>query len=119
MKMSKNVVSIGILIIILLAVKLIVIPLYIVFSANINVVKYENCTNVINVTSEELKKYPAIEKVIKGEGCSESGAVCIITNDEWIKTKNYIGNKRANNTKGECFRFENYDGFYNLNFNRP
>lgn len=117
--MSKKFVGIGILIIIILTVKLIVIPFYIVFSANINVVKYDNCTNVINVTSEELKKYPAIEKVINGEGCSESGAVCIITNDEWIKTKNYIENKRVNNTQEECFKFEKHDGFYKLNFNKP
>ncbi|MFA4958134.1 MAG: hypothetical protein WC556_14290 [Candidatus Methanoperedens sp.] len=119
MKMSKMIVGIGILILIILIVKSIVIPIYIAFSANINIVKYDNCINVINVTSEELKKYPAIEKVINGEGCSESGALCIITNDEWIKTKNYIENKRVNNTQLECFKFENHDGFYNLNFNRP
>ena len=119
MKMSKKIVCIGILIIIVLIVKSIVIPFYIAFFANINVVKYDYCTNVINVTSEELKKYPAIERVINGEGCSESGSLCIITHDEWIKTKNFIENKRVNNPQGECFEFENHDGFYSLNFNRP
>ncbi|MFA4957321.1 MAG: hypothetical protein WC556_10175 [Candidatus Methanoperedens sp.] len=119
MKISKMIVGIGILIIFILIVKSIVIPLYIGFFANINIVKYDNCTNVINLNSEELEKYPAIEKVINGEGCSESGAVCIITHDEWIQTKNYIDNKSVNNTQLECFKFENHDGFYNLNFNRP
>lgn len=118
--MSKKIVGIGILVIIILIVKLIVMPIYIASSANINIVKYDNCPNVINVTSEELIKYPAIEKVLNGEGwCSESGAVCIITDDEWIKTKNYIDNKRVNNTQLECLKFENHDGFYVLNFNRP
>lgn len=43
------------------------IPFYFVFNANINVVKYGYCTNGINVTTEELKNYPAIERVINGE----------------------------------------------------
>jgi hypothetical protein len=47
MKISRMIAGIGILIIIILIVKLIVIPVYIVFSANINIVKYDNCTNVI------------------------------------------------------------------------
>lgn len=119
MKTSKKIVGIGILIIIILIVKSIVIPLYFIFSANINVVKYANCTNGINVTTEELKKYPVIERVLNGEGCSESGAFCIITQDEWIKTKNFIDNKRTDNPQGECFKFGKHDGFYSLNFNRP
>ena len=95
-------------------------PFYFVFSANVNVVKYDDCTNVINVTAEELKKYPAVERVLNGEGCSmESGALCIITQDEWNETKNFIDNKRVNNPQGECFKFEKHDGFYSLNFNRP
>jgi hypothetical protein len=110
MKISKIIVIIGILVIIILSVKPIVIPLYSAFFANIN---------VINVTTEELKNYPAIERVINGKGCSESGGLCIIPQDEWNKTKNFIDNKYVNNPKGECFKFGNHDGFYSLAFNRP
>ena len=119
MKISKIIIVIGILVIIILSVKSIMIPLYFVSFANINVVKYETCTNAINVTTEELKNYPAIERVINGKGCSESGALCIITHDEWNKTKNFIDNKFINNPKGECFKLGNHDGFYSLAFNRP
>ena len=119
MKTSKMIIGIGILIIIILIVKSIVIPFYFIFSVNITVVKYGSCNNVINVTAEEFKKYPAIERVLNGEGCSESGALCIIIQDDWNKTKNFIDNKRANNPQGECFKFGKHDGFYSLNFNRP
>lgn len=119
MKRKKLIICVIALIIIILAVKSIVIPLYFAFFANINVVKYETCNNVINVTTEELKNYPAIERVINGKGCSESGALCIITRDEWNKTKNFIDNKFIDNPKGECFKLGNHDGFYSLAFNRP
>jgi hypothetical protein len=92
MKKSKKIVGIGILIIILLIVKLMVIPLYFALFANIYVTKYsdadcvqlEGCPNAINVTTEELKQNPAIERVINGEGCS--GSQCIITREEWNKS---------------------------------
>lgn len=106
-----------ILIIIIFITKSIVMPFYLMFNANINVIKYDYCANVINVTTYELKQYPAIERVINGKGCS--GTLCIITQDEWNKTKNFIDNKRVNNPQGECFKFEKHDGFYSLNFNRP
>lgn len=118
MKVSKMIVGIGILIIIILIVKSIVIPFYFMSSANINVVKYDSCDSAINVTTEELKENPTIERVIKGEGCSENGALCIITNEEWNKTKNFIYNKIANSSQG-CFKFGEHDGFYSLAFNRP
>lgn len=118
MKVSKMIVGVGILIIIILIVKSIAIPFYFMSSANINVVKYDSCDNAINVTTEELKEDPTIEKVINGEGCSENGALCIITNEEWSKTKNFIYNKIANSSQG-CFKFGEHDGFYSLAFNRP
>jgi len=118
MKTYKKIVGIGILIIIILIVKSIVIPFYFIFSANINVVKYDSCDSAINVTTEELKENPTIERVINGEGCSENGALCIITHEEWNKTKNFIYNKIANSRQG-CFKFGEHDGFYSLAFNRP
>ena len=53
MKRKKLILGIITLIVILLIVKSIMIPLYFVFNANINVVKYDDCINGINVTTEK------------------------------------------------------------------
>lgn len=116
MKKSKVLVIIVILIIGVWFVESVAMPFYYFLFANVNVLKYP--TGVCaNVTTEELEKYPALEKVINGEGCS--GTLCVVTPDEWGKIHNFTDNLRRNDPHGGCIKFETYDGFYNIETIRP
>ncbi len=109
-------ISIVALIIIILFLKL-VIPFYYVLFANINIVEIGNCQNVINITTDELEKIPASGKVVNGKACRNG--LCVVSQEDWNQIKNFINNKRINNPNGECFKFEKYDGFYSISYNRP
>lgn len=111
---KKAIVGTIILIVGVILIWSIVIPLYYVNYGNINVIKYDTCDNIINVT-DDLEKYPALKKVLNGDQCY--GTVCKITQNEWNEIKNFIESKR--NNPGECIKFENYDGVYKINFIRP
>ena len=118
MKRSKVIVLIVILIIGVWFVESVAMPFYYFLFANVNVVKHSTGASVCaNVTKEELENYPALENAINGKGCS--GTLCVVTQDEWSKIHNFTDNIRRNDPNGKCFRFETYDGVYNIETIRP
>lgn len=116
MKYPKVIAIIVILIIGIWFVDSVALPFYYFLFANVNVLKYPNGA-CANVTAEELEIYPALEKVIKGEGCS--GTLCVVTQDEWSEIHNFTDNLRRNDPDGDCMKFEKYDGVYDIQTVRP
>lgn len=124
MKKSKMLAGIAILVIILFFVMSVAMPVYYnLFYGNVQVKKYATgiCTNV---NTAELKNYPALEKLIKGEGCpaslnENSYVTCRISPEEWEKAMKYTDNKSTDGNPERCIKFENYDGVYTFNFRRP
>ncbi len=93
---------------------------------------------VVNITPEELSKYPALESALNGEVCADNGgyykqitgdqtpigatSLCKVTLDDWKKIKDFIDSKRIYDpNRGTCFRFgELYgDTCYTFGFVRP
>jgi len=83
---------------------------------------------VVNITSEELKKYPTLESALNGEICVEyvSGTdswLCKVTHDDWEKIKDFIDSKRTrdNGTAPFCFNFGKMygDACYSFAFVKP
>lgn len=78
---------------------------------------------VINITPEELSKYPVLENEIKY--CVDKigyYSICKVSKDDWHKIKNFIDDKRDKNTSySSCFKFgEKYGDFcYQFSFIRP
>lgn len=92
---------------------------------------------VVNITPEELSKYPALESALNGEVCVDKGgyykqitrvqnpigaiSLCKVTPDDKIKIENFIFSKMTKVTTPSCFKFgEKYgDTCYAFAFARP
>jgi len=59
---------------------------------------HETPAEYVNITEEELKKYPALRKVISGEGCTKSNDSWYLKvhPDEWKRTIDFIREKGTN-----------------------
>ena len=78
--------------------------------------------NVINITKDELKEYPALEKAINGVDCIEpspNSSLCkAASTEDFNKIRNFIDSRR-NSTVSTCFKFEKYEDCYTFSFARP
>ena len=83
---------------------------------------------VVNITPEELSKYPALESALNGEACVEyvpgtDSWLCKVTHDDWTKIKDFIDSKRtrAKGTAPFCFNFGKMygDACYSFAFVKP
>lgn len=60
------------------------------------------------VTAEELKGYPALEKALSGEGCkkfNEDRWYCKVHPDEWRRTSDFINKKQCDRLGGTVIPF--------------
>ena len=78
--------------------------------------------NVTNITIDELKEYPALEKAINGVDCIELSSNSLLckaaSTEDFNKIRNFIDSRR-NSTVSTCFKFEQYENCYSFNFVRP
>ena len=71
------------------------------------------------LTADELKGYPALEKALSGEGCTklnEDSWYCKVDTDEWSRTSNFIRIKQL--TASPPF-FKINEMYYRIAFMKP
>lgn len=83
---------------------------------------------VVNITPEELSKYPALERALNGEVCVEyepeaKSWLCKVTYNDWVKIREfiYIKSTSSNGSAPFCYKFGEMNGgtCYAFSFNKP
>ncbi len=71
------------------------------------------------LTADELKEYPALEKALSGEGCTklnENSWYCKVDPDEWRWTLDFVNKKHL---KGSVPLFKINEKYYEIDFMMP
>ncbi len=78
--------------------------------------------NGTNITLDDLKEYPSLEKSINGVDCIKSGSYTSLCKaasmEDFNNIRNFIESKR-NLTVRTCYKFEKYENCYTFSFARP
>lgn len=93
---------------------------------------------IVNITPEELNRYPALKSALNGEVCVSHGgyykqitgvktpigsvSLCKVTREDWNKIQQFIDSKRIYDPdRGTCYKFDEIygDTCYSFGFARP